>query len=170
MRSAIFLLSLFAGGLSFVWAEEKGKSQQQIEIEKLGFLVGNWEGPGHTFAKDGSKSAYHDTEKVWFDVQNSLLIIQPRGSKNGQYYYGMHTVIYYDVEAEHYWYNPYTATGSRPYRCDLEEQLFRCHTPDKLTRFNFQRLPGGEWNEYGETLEDGQWRKTFETILTAAED
>jgi hypothetical protein len=37
-----------------------------------------------------------------------------------------------------------------------------------LTRFNFQRLPGGEWNEFGETLENGRWRKTFETVLTPA--
>lgn len=170
MKSVIFLIGLFAGGHSLAWADEKAKSQQQIEIEKLNFLVGNWAGPGHTFAKNGVKSAYHDTENVWFDVQNSLLIIQANGSKNGQHYYGIHTVIYYDVEAGHYWYNPYTASGSRPYRCDLDDKLFRCYSADKLTRFNFQRLSGGEWNEYGETLEGGHWRKTFETILTAVED
>lgn len=168
MRTVILLASLFAGVFSVAWAEEE-KSQQQIEIEKLSFLVGHWAGRGQTFAKDGTKSTYHDDEQVWFDVQNSLLIIQANGSKNGNHYYGIHTVIYYDVEAEHYWYNPFTARGSRPYRCNLEQQLFRCYSLDQKNRLSFLRLPGGEWNEYGETLEDGIWRKTFETILTATE-
>lgn len=166
MKAAVFFFIIFMSASFTSFAEEPEKSEQQIEMKKLSFLVGEWAGPGQSFATDGSVSAYYDTEKVYFDVQGSLLVIHANGTKDGQHYYAIHTVIYYDVDAKHYWYNPYTAKGSRPFRCDLKEQLFQCYSADRLTRFNFQRLPGGEWNEFGETLENGRWRKTFETVLT----
>jgi hypothetical protein len=52
----------------------------------------------------------------------------------------------------------------------LLEQVFRCLTADEKFRLTFKRTEAGEWNEYGERLqENGDWRKTFETVLESAQ-
>ncbi len=145
-------------------AEEK-ESVQQAKIRALSFLVGNWAGEGKSYDDSGKTSSYFDTEHVWFDVEDSLLIIQANGYRNEKLFYGIHTVIYYDESAEHYWYNPYTAGGARAFSCNLIDKEFLCYTEDKTFRLTFRRTDSGQWNEFGERLVDGLWKKTFETIL-----
>ncbi|UTW57247.1 hypothetical protein KFE96_10260 [Kordiimonas sp. SCSIO 12603] len=145
------------------------KTPEQTAIEKLEFLVGEWEGPGISYRQDGRESQYHDKESVWFDVQNSLLIIQARGFRDGRQTYGLHTVINYDAEAGHYWYNPYTSKGvSRPFKCVLEAKEFKCRVEDGSYRLTFRRTEDGSWNEFGERKTEAGWQKNFETILKAA--
>ena len=82
---------------------------QDSPIAQLDFLVGNWAGPGVSFASDGSESHYHDTEYVRFDLDHSLLLINARGeTQAGVTSYQLHTVINYDKDAGHYWYTPYS--------------------------------------------------------------
>lgn len=146
---------------------------QNNPIAKLDFLVGNWAGPGISFASDGTESHYHDTEYVRFDLDQSLLLINARGeTQAGVPSYQLHTVINYDKDAGHYWYTPYSDKGRKAssFSCNLVEQKFLCLSGDKSYRLTFQRLEDGKWNEFGERLNDGKWRKTFETILSPADD
>ena len=146
---------------------------QDNPVAKLDFLVGNWAGPGVSFASDGSESHYHDTEYVRFDLDHSLLLINARGeTQAGVTSYQLHTVINYDKDAGHYWYTPYSDKDRKAssFSCDLIEQQFLCLSQDKSYRLTFQRLEDGKWNEFGERLSDGKWRKTFETILSPADD
>ncbi len=147
----------------------KGTSKETA-IYALDFLAGNWAGPGISYAADGTTSVYHDTEYVRFDLEGRLLLINARGDVDGETTYALHTVIWYDSEAEHYWYTPYTGQR-RPRRlaCRLEDQKFLCANEAKTFRLTFQRLEDGRWNEFGERLEDGHWRKTFETRLSLVE-
>jgi hypothetical protein len=161
----IFILSLLMNS-SLSMAEEE--TLHQDKIKALSFLVGSWAGEGRSYADDGSNSSYFDTEDVWFDVENSLLIIQAKGFRDNKQFYGIHTVIYYDEAQGHYWYNPYTAKGARAFSCDLGNKVFLCHTPDKTFRLTFRRTESGQWNEFGEKLVDGHWQKTFETLLDKA--
>ena len=144
-------------------------------IAKLGFLVGNWEGPGISFAGDGAQTAYHDTEYVRFDLDGSLLLINAKGTRpGGTISYQLHTVIYYDVESARYIYTPYAGRRPRSFHCQLDApKKLLCLNAAEDYRLTFQRLPDGRWNEFGERLEDkqseGVWSKSFETILVAAE-
>ncbi|MBO1255478.1 hypothetical protein J3L16_07245 [Alteromonas sp. 5E99-2] len=147
----------------------KAETVQQSAMKKLSFLVGSWAGDGQSFDDKGGASSYYDTEDVWFDVQESVLIIQAKGFRNNEQFYGIHTVIYYDEENKHYWYNPYTAKGARPFSCTLSEQVFACLTESETFRLTFQRTKNGLWNEFGERLVDGTWHKTFETRLKERE-
>lgn len=142
-------------------------------IAKLDFLVGNWAGPGVSYASDGTESSYHDTEYVRFDLDASLLLINARGEKpSGDTIYQLHTVINYDEAAGHYWYTPYSDRGRKAssFSCELVDKQFLCLSEDKSFRLIFQRLEDGKWNEFGERLKDGKWSKTFETILSPADD
>ncbi|UTW53918.1 hypothetical protein [Kordiimonas sp. SCSIO 12610] len=147
----------------------QSKSVERIAIEKLEFLVGHWAGEGTSYQADGATSKYYDTEDVWFDVQNSVLIIQARGFRDNKQFYGLHTVIYFDAERGQYVYSPYTSKGvSRPFYCDLHGQKLICFIEDKSYRLTFQRRENGDWNEFGERFVDGVWQKNFETILQPA--
>lgn len=145
------------------------KSEQQIAIEKLAFLTGDWAGPGVSYRPDGSTTAYHDTEAVWFDVQNSVLIIQANGYDGDTPTYSLHTIIDYRADEGHYRYTTYGLGGGRSeLTCDLIDAVFTCQNDAGTYRLFFQRTADGKWNEYGERLTDGVWRKNFETLLEPA--
>ena len=154
---------------SFTLQAEEKESVQQSRIRALSFLVGSWAGEGKSYDDNGNTSSYFDTENVWFDVDDSLLIIQANGFRDEKPFYGIHTVVYYDESAEHYWYNPYTAKGARAFSCNLVDKVFLCYTEDKTFRLTFRRTDSGQWNEFGERFVDGLWKKTFETILNKTE-
>jgi len=142
----------------------------QTAISKLAFLVGNWSGPGTSYGADGTKTRYHDTEFVRFDLDKNLLLINARGENmDGETTYSLHTVIHYDAEAQSYVYTPYS--GKRPprsFNCTLNDQpQFICLTQDQSYRLTFQRLPDERWNEFGEKLQGERWVKNFETILSS---
>lgn len=150
-------------------AQADEKLDAQTAIDQLRFLVGYWAGDGTSYDLDtGTTKHYFDREHVRFDLDKNLLLINASGQLNGKTTYQLHTVIFYDVEAQHYVYTPYSGQRTpRPFTCELTEvQQFICLTAAKTYRLTFQRLPDKRWNEYGERLEDGVWRKTFETKLS----
>ena len=167
-RKLASLCCLLGLAISYQSLAADTESVQQKAMKKLSFLVGSWAGEGKSFDDEGNVSTYYDTEDVWYDVQESVLVIQARGFRDDEQFYGIHTIIYFDEKAGHYWYNPYTANGSRPFSCDLKEKAFLCFTGDKTFRLTFQRTESGQWNEFGERLKDGTWHKTFETLLDAS--
>lgn len=148
----------------------KAPTDEQKAIAKLDFLIGNWAGQGLSFTQDGVESPYYDTEDVTYDVNQSIIVIRANGYKNDINTYSLHTIIHYDSDKKHYWYQPFTAKGARQYRCELVEKKFLCMNQSNDFRLTFQRLDNGQWNEFGEKRNDnGLWIKTFETKLDAAE-
>ena len=141
-------------------------------ISALEFLVGNWAGPGTSYAVDGTQTKYHDTEYVRFDLDQKLLLINATGQRaDGSTSYALHTIIYYDVDAGRYIYTPYAGRPPRSFECQLDESpKLVCLNAAKNYRLTFQRLPDGRWNEFGEQLKEGAWSKSFETLLSAVED
>lgn len=174
-----FLTFAFLGPilLAFSEGEQKQssstvvKSDTQIAISKLDFLVGNWAGLGISYSADGTQTSYHDTEHVRFDLDKNLLLINARGEKpDGEMIYSLHTVIFYNSQSQKYIYTPFTGKNKViTFECTLNDlpQLI-CLTQNQDYRLTFQRLDDGGWNEYGEVLKDGEWVKNAETILSAA--
>lgn len=162
-----FLCFLLCG---IAHGEDAPLSEAQQAMQKLAFLAGNWAGKGNSYDANGKASEYHDTENIWYDAKGGVLVIQANGYKGDEHFYGLHTVIYYDTEQKHYWYNPYTERGARKYACQLKQQQLLCSDPQNTFKLTFQRLANGQWNEFGERLSDtGNWYKSFETILDAVE-
>jgi len=167
--AGISLLSL--GAVSYA-QNAAPLDEAKTAIAKLGFLVGDWAGPGISYAADGAPTDYHDTENVRFDLDKSLLLINAKGTRpDGTTSYQLHTVIYYDVDRGHYVYTPYAGRPPRSFTCQLDEpKKLLCLNAGEDYRLTFQRLPDGRWNEFGERREEQQgqsiWSKSFETILT----
>jgi len=167
LRNILFFITLLSY-TSFSFAQNLvEKKPTKSPMEELSFLIGNWAGEGISYAVDGSKLLYYDTEFVRYDLNGALLLINARGYRDGKTTYQLHTVIHYDMESKHYIYSPYSANGTRPFTCNLKNKQFICYTMQKNFRLIFQRLPNGVWNEYGERKTETGWRKTFETKLSA---
>jgi hypothetical protein len=74
--------------------------------------------------------------------------------------------VYFDREAQHYWYQPFSAKGARKYACQLQNEKLLCANTNNDFRLTFQRLENGQWNEFGERKDQqGNWFKSFETKL-----
>jgi len=151
--------------LALIGFSHKALSQGIDQIAELEFLVGNWEGPGTTYLEDGSTKEYFDTEFVRFDLDKRLLLINAKGTLDGAPYYQLHTIIYFDAEAGHYIYTPYSGGKPSSFTCNLTNKRFICLNSTKDYRLTFQRTQEGLWNEFGERLEGDEWLKRFETIL-----
>jgi len=159
INKSLIILSLMYSSLTI-------SQEQPNPIEALEFLTGHWEGPGVSYLEDGKTQDFHDIENVRFDLDANLLLINAKGLIDGELLYQLHTVIYYDHEAGHYFYTPFRGKKKPvPSKCQLKKQQFKCMNINNDARLTFQRLPDGGWNEYGEKLIDGQWQKYFETKL-----
>lgn len=159
MLKVVFVFSMTWGSLA------NAQKSEREAIEALDFLVGSWAGPGISYGVDNSQTKYHDTEYVRFDLDKKLLLINARGERNKKTTYALHTVVYYDVAAGHYWYTPYSGKKPRRFKCDINNRAFVCLNKTHDFRLTFQRLEDGRWNEYGERYTHKKWNKTFETIL-----
>ena len=166
MKSFLFVLLCMVNYCNWCIAQSpEVLSPEQEAISKLNFLVGDWAGPGVSYASDGTKADYYDTEYVRFDLGQKVLLINARGEKDGVVTYQLHTIIYYDKDAGHYWYTPYSGGQPRRFLCHLMDKQFLCKNEAADFRLTFKRKADGSWNEFGERLDNGLWKKTFETIL-----
>lgn len=169
LRLTAFLVLIFGtAGISAQEADEEQRAMAQLD-----FLVGHWVGPGVAYNNVSVDSAgtarpYVDTEIISYDLDGKIMVIKARGQKAGQTSYQLHTIIYYDKDNGRYIYTPYAGRAPRSFNCDLVKSELICLTEAKTFRLTFRRLPDGRWNEFGERLFDGTWRKTFETKLNSA--
>jgi len=160
----ISLIIMLAHGL-FYAVNTSAKEGAINPITKLAFLLGSWEGPGITYLEDGEIQEYVDTEYLRFDLDKRLLLIDAKGVKDGQPYYQLHTVVYFDTKAGHYVYTPFSGGRPSSFTCNLANQRFICLNAKEDYRLTFRRLEDGRWNEFGEKLTGKDWVKRFETIL-----
>ncbi len=144
------------------------KEDTDNPIAKLAFLLGSWEGPGITYLENGTTQEYVDTEYLRFDLDKRLLLIDAKGRKDGEPYYQLHTVVYFDDKAGHYVYTPFSGSAPSSFTCDLSNQQFICLNTKQDYRLTFQRLDDGRWNEFGEKRKGQEWVKRFETVLRPA--
>jgi|GEM_PF-679428 len=149
-----------------VLAQTTAPTPEQKAISALEFLTGNWTGPGISYNEASETTEYIDTELVSFELDRRLLLIKASGEIEGKPYYQLHTIVYYDIKEEHYVYTPYTGRRPGSYHCNLKAKMFVCLNQEKSYRLSFQRLEDGRWNEFGESLKEGKWLKSFETKLS----
>ena len=136
------------------------QSSQQPQMEKLNFLIGEWVGTSKIF-KDGQiiKEGAAN-EKISYDLDGSTLIIELNTE-----FLQLHTVIQYNEIDQKYYYNRFSKDGAAVYPAEyVDGQLIVWK--DDTTRFFFTSTADGDFIEYGESLIDGVWIKTFEDSFT----
>ena len=129
---------------------------KQEKMEQLSFLIGEWVGLSKIYengvvTKQGS--AY---EKISYDLDKSILVIELNTE-----FLQLHTIILYDEGDQTYYYYRFSKGGAARYAAEFNNgQLIVWR--DEKTRFFFSRTQEGGFQEYGEQLVNGEWKKIFE--------
>ncbi len=142
------------------------QSAEQKAMKKLSFLIGDWKGSGTSFPKEENKP-YDVISTVEYDLDGELLVLRHRSTRGDKTVLALHTLIYFNKEDGHYYYNAYRRNGARPFKCKLNDGQFICEINGNY-RLTFQKTKEGNFNEFGQRLIDGKWVKNFEDILQSS--
>ncbi len=139
------------------------QTEEQTAMAKLSFMIGDWKGNGSSYPKEENQP-YDVLSKVRYDLDGELLVLKHRSIRDGKAVLSLHTIIYYNVKEEQYYYYAFRQKGVRPFTGKIMDGKLICSIGDDY-RLTFQRTEDGFFNEYGEKLIDGVWTKNFEDIL-----
>ena len=94
----------------------QGKTQdlktKSLEMSKLDFMVGSWEGSGWYRSPDGKISNFNQTEDVQSKLDGLVLVVEGNGSlENGENVHNAFAMITYDEETKKYSFNSHLADG-----------------------------------------------------------
>ena len=159
---------LFFSTLLLIYFNVSAQSEEQKAMAKLSYLVGDWAGEGKSFSEEGT-TANQVREKVRYDLNGEILVLKVRNTRDGETVLSLHTIIYYSVADQCYYYNAYTRRGTRPFKGQFEDGKFVCYFNDDY-RLTFRKTKEGAFNEFGERLIEGKWVKNFEDILWPTEE
>jgi len=151
-----FLLPVF---FIFSLSTAIAQSLQQQQMQKLNHFVGDWVGISKSIENEKVTREIPAYEKISYKVDEHILSIDLYSES-----LKLHTVIYYDEEAETYYYNPFYKTGTAKYPVKLVNGKLIV-TPSETKRFIFEITDEGKFREYGETFTNGKWTMYFEDIF-----
>ncbi len=132
------------------------QSEKQEKMELLNFMVGEWIGTSKVY-EDGTVSKQGSAyQKISYDLDKNILVIELNTE-----FLQLRTIIYYDEEAGQYYYYPFSKRGVRKYPAEYRDGQLIVRSSEE-NRYIFRSTSEGGFQEYGESLVDGKWTRTFE--------
>lgn len=156
---AALLVFLLAGALR----AEPPSSAQLEAINRLDFLVGDWEGAGWVVTPDGKRETFSSTETIRKKLLGTALLIE--GTHTG---FEALAVVTFDTKAQQYRWRSFTSLGRG---ADVEARIVGAQTlqwfPSAHSRYTIKISDSGKWEEIGEySQDDGKtWTQFFEMRL-----
>lgn len=113
-RAAAFafaVAALFAQPVSA--ADTPDKSAHLAAMQKLAFLVGDWEGSGSIAMGPGPRSAFAQSERIQFKHDGTLLLIEGQGKspETGAIVHDALAVVTFDPSTGKYKFRSFAAVG-----------------------------------------------------------
>lgn len=143
----------------------KTDSVAQLEISKLEFLVGEWQGSGWMMGQDRQRHEFDQTENIQFKLDNTLLLIEGLGTSQGQTIHNALAIVSFNTAENNYLFTSYLANGRKgEFKAELEDEKFTWF-PRENTRYVIEINDAGQWFEVGEFNRQGNWYKFFEMTL-----
>jgi hypothetical protein len=136
-------------------AQQKQSIQKQ-KMEQLSHLVGEWVGTAKLYENGEITSEIPAYESIAYDLDSSILVVKLNSEK-----LQLHTIIYYDVRDQTYYYYPFSKRGVRGIPATFEDGNLIVHSSE-TRRYVFGITSEGGFREYGEVLVDGKWVKYFQ--------
>jgi hypothetical protein len=177
LKIIVFVLVCFCWCSSSVLAQETQPTPPQpIEMKKLDFLVGQWQGEGSIMFGLDDRRTFSQNETVQRKVEGTVLVIEGLGkgkiAGKGEEVtiHSAFAVISFDKEAKVYRWRAFKADGTS---FDVQPQVadksivwgFRDARAGDI-RFTIKLNEKGQWVEIGELSRDGKnWIKFFEMTL-----
>jgi hypothetical protein len=157
--------------IASVLSAQAAQSNQHVQIEKLGWLIGKWKGSGWIQTEQGRKE-FTQTETVEGKLDGLVVVIEGRGvsKENGALIHNALAFVSYDDRARTFRWRAFTNDGRQT---DTVAQV-RTNSlewgleipPRGRIRYTVTLKENGDWFEVGEMTQDGQsWQKFFEMTL-----
>ncbi|MEW6989720.1 hypothetical protein AADZ91_03435 [Colwelliaceae bacterium 6441] len=169
MKKLLFIMLTLAFPI-IVFAQANNEIKQ-IEMSKIAFLQGQWQGEGWFSSKGAPKSYFNQTENVQFEMDGLALSIQGIGRDKTSHsvIHNAFAVIYYDVLKQQFRMHSYKDGGFLDaYAKVTEDQRFIWGFTMQYgeIRFTIEINDKGQWHEIGEFSKDGKkWYQNFEMTL-----
>jgi hypothetical protein len=172
VKKMVAVLILLAPALAFAQTQSAGNF---VEMRKLDFLLGAWEGEGWTDFGSGQRRAVNVKESVQSKAEGSVLTLEGLGKARAPgkdeeiVVHSAFGVVWYDGEAKRF--RMMAWREGRSVDADItvgEKSLvwgFRDQRAGQI-RFTIKLDEAGRWFEIGEISRDGMtWNKFFEMTL-----
>jgi hypothetical protein len=155
-----------AGG---VIGQNDDQPSARAAMERLGFLLGRWRGPGWIVVGQRTME-FEQEERVRAVLGGELITVEGRASAPGNredVRFNAFAIARYDTDARAYTWRAYTAghcgevplyVGAETYRWEYEPM------PNVLVRFE-ATVSDGRWHQTGHTRVGDKWTQTFEMNL-----
>jgi hypothetical protein len=157
---------------------QRGPSAQAMQMMKLDFLVGKWQGSGYVEYVPGQRGTFTETENIEAKLGGLVDVVEGTGvSKmpNGidAVTHSALAVVSYDESTSAFRWQAYSAaSGSAQYIetvATVGDKTLEWGYQDSRAgsfRFTIKLDEKGQWSEIGEMSHDGKtWQKFFEMTL-----
>jgi len=135
------------------------------EIQKLAFIVGEWEGEGWMMGRDGSRNSFTQSEHIQFKLDSTAILIEGLGKNNGQIIHNAMAIVAYNKQEKNYTFNSFLSTGhGGSFKAELKEDKFYWY-PNENMRYIIYLNEKGQWYEIGEMKRQDSWFQFFEMTL-----
>ncbi|MBV6457680.1 MAG: hypothetical protein HONBIEJF_00797 [Fimbriimonadaceae bacterium] len=155
-------VTLLASAAFVTPLQEQGPSPaEKAAIEKVGFLVGKWQGKGWVMEPSGAKADYTGTETVQMKLSGKALLVEGEFKDGeGKVRHQTLAIITYDTKTSKYQFRTYLFNQPEAvHDLILTEDGFTWELkPNNTTkvRFNMTGKAKQEWIETGEVLIEGR--------------
>ncbi|MEO7443937.1 MAG: hypothetical protein ABIT96_04845 [Ferruginibacter sp.] len=135
------------------------------EMEKLGFITGEWKGKGWIMEKDGQKHFFIQTENISFKLDSTAMLIEGMGMDNGKIIHNALAIITYNKTDSNYSFHSYLSNGMEGnFKAEvIGEKLY--WYPIEGMRYIIYLNEKRQWYETGEMKRGEQWFQFFEMTL-----
>ena len=175
MKISVLLLLIVA--LPAAFYSQTTAPAPALEMKKLDFLVGQWQGEGSIMVGRGERRMFHQTETVQRKVEGTVLLIEGLGkgriADKGEevIIHSAFAVVSFDKEAKVYRWRAFKADGtSLDAQAQVTDNLLIWSFHDARAgdiRFTIKLNEKGQWFEIGESSRDGKtWQKFLEMTLS----
>lgn len=167
-----FLLFLFVLPIPVV-AQHDSSGEQLEAMQKLNFLLGDWEGTGWIARGPGPRHHFVQTETIRPYLNGDLILIEGRGvaaEDTTQVIHHAIAFIGYDADQERYVMRSFLAGGrTTPATVDVQDKRLTWQMGNNV-RYTIWLNEKGQWDEVGEYSQDGEnWTQFFAMTLDRVE-
>lgn len=144
-------------------------------IDKLDFMIGEWEGNGWMMTRNGKENAKIN-EKVQYKLENDIMVVEGLGTKTDsitneqKIVHNAFGIIFFDTKANSLMIDAYKEGESIQSKIEfIEEKIiqWKMDIPNQgKVKFTVDFSTNNKWIEIGEFSRDGEnWMKFLEMNL-----
>ncbi|MEB2774866.1 hypothetical protein SYJ56_06080 [Algoriphagus sp. D3-2-R+10] len=139
--------------------------EAQKEIQKIEFLVGEWEGSGWMMNQSREKMTFEQTEKVSFKINDTALLIEGQGVSDGKIIHSALAVLTMVDSSGKYKFTSFLQSNQQgTFKAELIDDVLYWY-PAENVRYVITINDQGQWHEIGEANSGGTWYQFFEMTL-----